>query len=232
MRKPGGASQAPGFCSRTSSSPFHHPQSPEFSMRIRSVLAAAAAIVLFPLAVSAQQAAVTDGLVAVGPGKLAGVMEVQATLVVEAIDKASRAITLGNQQGEKTKVIAGDEIKNFDQIKIGDQVVAKYTQELVMTLKKGGGELRERIDSSQQGSAPLGEKPSAYAAKEVAFIADVQEVNRKQQTVTLRGATRTVRLKIKDPEQLKLIQKGDQVEGVYAEAIAVAVLPATAKAKK
>jgi Cu/Ag efflux protein CusF len=187
-------------------------------MRIRSVLAAAAAIVLFPLAVSAQQAAVTDGLVAVGPGKLAGVMEVQATLVVEAIDKASRAITLGNQQGEKTKVIAGDEIKNFDQIKIGDQVVAKYTQELVMTLKKGGGELRERIDSSQQGSAPLGEKPSAYAAKEVAFIADVQEVNRKQQTVTLRGATRTVRLKIKDPEQLKLIQKGDQVEGVYAEA--------------
>jgi Cu/Ag efflux protein CusF len=201
-------------------------------MRIRSVLAAAAAIVLFPLAVSAQQAAVTDGLVAVGPGKLAGVMEVQATLVVEAIDKASRAITLGNQQGEKTKVIAGDEIKNFDQIKIGDQVVAKYTQELVMTLKKGGGELRERIDSSQQGSAPLGEKPSAYAAKEVAFIADVQQVNRKQQTVTLRGATRTVRLKIKDPEQLKLIQKGDQVEGVYAEAIAVAVLPATAKAKK
>jgi hypothetical protein len=78
---------------RTSRSPSQHPQSPEFSMRIRSVLAAAA-IVLFPLAVSAQQAAVTDSLVAVGPGKLAGVMEVQATLVVEAIDKASRAITL------------------------------------------------------------------------------------------------------------------------------------------
>jgi hypothetical protein len=57
-------------------------------------------------------------------------------------------------KGEQTKVIvAGDEVKNFDQIKVGDQVIAKYTQELVMTLKKGGGELRERIDSSQQGSA-------------------------------------------------------------------------------
>jgi hypothetical protein len=49
------------------------------------------------------------------------------------------------------KVIAGDEVKNFDQIKVGDQVVASYTQELVMTLKKGGGALRERIDSSEKG---------------------------------------------------------------------------------
>ncbi|MBN8443757.1 MAG: hypothetical protein J0M28_18960, partial [Thauera sp.] len=64
------------------------------------------------------------------------------------------------------------------------------------------------------------------------FVADVQQVDRKNQTVTLRGATRTVRLKIKDPEQLKLIKKGDQVEGVYAEAVAVSVVPAPAKGKK
>ncbi|MBK7676952.1 MAG: hypothetical protein IPJ27_20565 [Candidatus Accumulibacter sp.] len=50
--------------------------------------------------------------------------------------------------------------------------------------------------------------------------------------MTLRGAQRTVRLKIKDPEQLKLIKKGDQVEGVFSEAIAIAVVPAPAKAKK
>lgn len=50
--------------------------------------------------------------------------------------------------------------------------------------------------------------------------------------MTLRGALKTVTLKVKDPEQLKLINKGDQVEGMYAEAIAVAVVPAGAKAKK
>jgi hypothetical protein len=63
-----------------------------------------------------------------------------------------------------------------------------------------------------------GQRPAAFEAKEVAFIADVQQVDLKKQTVTLRGAQRTVRLKIKDPEQLKLIKKGDQVEGVFAEA--------------
>ncbi|KFB78294.1 hypothetical protein [Candidatus Accumulibacter cognatus] len=202
-------------------------------MRISSALAAVA-LILLPLAVSAQQPAVAEAVAAVGPGKFAGLIEARATLLVESIDKASRSIVLKNARGEQMKVIAGDEIKNFDQIKAGDQVVTTYTQELMMTLKKGGGALRERIDSSQQGSASAsaGQKPAAYEAKEVAFIADVQQVDLKKKTVTLRGAKKTVTLKIRDPEQLKLISKGDQVEGIFSEAVAIAVVPAPAKAKK
>ena len=200
-------------------------------MRIRVALAAAA-FVLFPLAVSAQQPPVAEAMTAVAPGKFAGLIEARVTLLVDSIDKASRSVVLKNARGEHLKVIAGDDIKNFDQIKVGDHVITTYTQELMMTLKKGGGALRERIDSSQQGSAAAGQKPAAYEAKEVAFVADVQQVDRKKQTVTLRGAKKTLTLKIKDPEQLKLISKGDQVEGVFAEAIAIAVVPAPAKAKK
>lgn len=197
-------------------------------MRICAALAAVA-LILSPLAVSAQQPAVAEVMAAVGPGQFAGLLEARATLDVESIDKASRSIVLKNAKGEQMKVIAGDEIKNFDQIKTGDQVVTTYTQELMMTLKKGGGALRERIDSSQQGSAAAGQKPAAYEAKEVAFIADVQQVDLKKRTVTLRRAKKTVTLKIRDPEQLKLISKGDQVEGIFAEAVAVAVVPAKAK---
>ncbi|MEF8746312.1 MAG: hypothetical protein V5B31_00285 [Candidatus Accumulibacter propinquus] len=200
-------------------------------MRIRAALATAA-LALFPLVVSAQQPAVAEGLTAVAPGKFAGVVEAKVTLVVDSIDKASRSVVLKNAKGETMKVVAGDEVKNFDQIKVGDNVVASYTQGLVMTLKKGGGALRERIDSSEKGSTAAGEKPAGYEVKEVTFVADVQQVDLKNQTVTLRGAVKTVRLKIKDPEQLKLIKKGDQVEGVFAEAVAVSVVPAPGKAKK
>jgi len=200
-------------------------------MRIRAALATAA-LALFPFAVSAQQPAVAEGMTAVAPGKFAGVVEAKVTLVVDSIDKASRSVVLKNAKGETMKVVAGDEVKNFDQIKVGDNVVASYTQGLVMTLKKGGGALRERIDSSEKGSAATGEKPAGYEVKEVTFVADVQQVDRKNQTVTLRGAVKTVRLKIKDPEQLKLIKKGDQVEGVFAEAVAISVVPAPGKAKK
>ncbi len=200
-------------------------------MRIRTALATAA-LILLPLAAAAQQPAVAGGLAAVGPGKFAGVIEAKMTLAVETIDRASRTIVLKNNKGEQSKVVVGDEVKNFDQIKVGDLVVVRYTQELLMTLRKGGGALRERIDSSQSATAAPGQKPGAYEAKEVAFIADVQQVDRKKRTVTLRGAQKTVTLKIKDPEQLKQINKGDQVEGVYAEAIAIAVVPAGAKARK
>ncbi|MBN8448694.1 MAG: hypothetical protein J0M13_06790 [Candidatus Accumulibacter sp.] len=62
-------------------------------MRIRAVLAAAALAVM-PLVASAQQPAVAEGLTAVGPGKFAGVVEARVTLVVDAIDKASRGVVL------------------------------------------------------------------------------------------------------------------------------------------
>lgn len=197
-------------------------------MRIRAALATAA-LALFPFAVSAQQPAVAEGMTAVAPGKFAGVVEAKVTLVVDSIDKASRSVVLKNAKGETMKVVAGDEIKNFDQIKVGDRVVASYTQTLVMKLKKGGGDLRVRIDSSSQQSAKPGDKPAAAVVDDVAFIADVDAVDRKTQMITLRGAKKTVKLKIKDPEQLKLINKGDQIEGVYSEAVAVSVLPAAAK---
>ena len=44
--------------------------------------------------------------------------------------------------------------------------------------------------------------------------------------MTLKGPQRTVDLVVKDPEQFKLIAKGDQVEATYTQALALAVEPA------
>ena len=198
-------------------------------MKIRSALATAA-LVLLPLAASAQQPT-ADAISLVGPGKFAGVVEETVTSTVESIDKATRSVVLKRANGELLKVTAGDQIKNFDQIQVGDKVVASHTRALVLELKKSGG-VRERAESSDRGSAKPGEKPAGYEAKEVKFVADVQKVDLKKQVVTLRGVDHTVKLKVKDPAQLKLIKKGDQVEGVYAEAVAISVNAAPAKAKK
>jgi hypothetical protein len=84
-----------------------------------------------------------------------------------------------------------------------------------------------RIDSNDRRLGQTRRQAgSRYVEKDVAFIADVQAVDRKTQMITLRGARKTIQLKIKDPEQLKLINKGDQIEGVYSEAVAVSVVPA------
>jgi len=200
-------------------------------MRIRT-LVATAALALLPFAVSAQQAPAAAAMTASAPGEFVGMVEAQVSLLVKSIDKATRAVVLQDDQGEEMVITASDAVKNFDQIKVGDHVVAAYTQTLVMKLKKGGGDLRVRVDSSNQQAAKPGDKPAAAAEKEVTFIADVDAVNRKTQMITLRGAKKTVNLKIKDPEQLKLINKGDQIEGVYSEAVAVSVVPAPVKKTK
>ena len=197
-------------------------------MRIHTAVAAAT-FALLPLAVTAQQAPAAAAMTATAPGEFVGMVEAQVSLVVDSIDKASRVVVLKDDQGEKMAITASDAVKNFDQIKVGDQVIASYTQTLVMALKKGGGDLRVRIDSSDTATAKPGDKPAAYTERDVTFIADVQAVDRKTQTISLRGAKKTVQLKIKDPEQLKLINKGDQIEGVYSEAVAVSVIPAPAK---
>jgi len=191
-------------------------------------LLATAALVLLPLTATAQQPA-TEGVSLVGPGKFAGVIEATVTSTVESIDKATRSVVLKRANGELLKISAGEQIKNFDQIQVGDKVVARHTQALVLELKKGGAGVRERAESSDKGSAKPGDKPAGYEAKQVNFVADVQKVDLKKQIVTLRGVEHTVQLKVKDPEQIKLIKKGDQVEGVYAEAVAISVVAAPTK---
>jgi hypothetical protein len=63
----------------------------------------------------------------------------------------------------------------------------------------------------------------------VTVVGDVTNVDPATQTVTVRGPKRTVDLKVRDPEQFKLIAKGDQIQATYVEAVAASVKP---KAKK
>jgi hypothetical protein len=63
-------------------------------------------------------------------------------------------------------------------------------------------------------------------------VADVVAVDAAKQSVRLRGPQRTVDLKVKDPEQFKLIKVGDQVEATFTEAVAISVEPASAAPAK
>ena len=57
-------------------------------------------------------------------------------------------------------------------------------------------------------------------------VADVVNVDTQNRAVTFKGPKRTVDLKVRDPAQLALIAKGDQVQATYTEALAISVAPA------
>jgi len=160
------------------------------------------------------------------PGKVAVADVKKISASVEAIDAANRVLTLKGPRGNVFDLAAGPEVKNFDQIRVGDYLVVRYVQALTMELKKGGAGIRSRTEGERSAAAQPGERPAAGAARRVTVVADVTAVNKKQQTVTLRGPKRTVELKVRDPEQFKLIKVGDQIEATYTEAAAISIEPA------
>jgi Cu/Ag efflux protein CusF len=193
-----------------------------------SMISGLAALSFVALPAFAQQAPTASGALVSEPGKAVAAEKVQASAVVTAIDKAARKLTLKDASGKVFELTAGDEVKNFAQIKVGDEIVVEFVRALSLELKKGGG-IRERRDATAAVAAKPGEKPAGAAGRRVSGVADVIDVNEAKKTITLKGAKGTVELDVRNPDQFKVVKKGDQVEFEYVEAVAVSVQPAPKK---
>ena len=189
-------------------------------------IAAAVSLSLAALPLGAQT---TGAVVGTAPGMAAAAQTVKVTATITAIDKATRDVTLKGPEGNLATVTAGPEVKNFDNLKVGDQVDMQYIEALTLELKKGGGLVVGRTEKADAVGAKKGETPGGAAGRQVTIVADVVATDPAKQTITLKGPQRTVTMRVPDPEQFKRIAKGDQVEAKYTQAIAVAVDPSAKK---
>ena len=164
-------------------------------------------------------------------GQAAAASVVRITASVEGVDAANRTVTLKGPRGRVVTLPVGLEVQNFDQIKAGDIVVVRYLEALSLELKKSGSGVRERTETQTVAPARPGERPAAAEARQLTVVADVVGVDPKRQLVTLRGPRRTVDVKVRDPNQLKLLKLGDQVEATYTEATAISIEPAPKAAR-
>ncbi|MGB8433301.1 MAG: hypothetical protein WCE38_03450 [Burkholderiales bacterium] len=180
-------------------------------------------------AIAQQPGAATGTVVTSEPGKAQVVNAVKVSAQVVGIDKTTRTVTLKAPKGRVLDVVAGDEVKNFDQINLGDMVVVHYVESLSLELKTtpgnaGSGAVVVREDSAR---AKPGERPAAAGMREVTALADVTAVDPKKSTITLKGPRgNSVTLNVHNPDQFKVVKKGDKVEVTYTEAVAISVEPA------
>ncbi|MGZ5072616.1 MAG: hypothetical protein ACXWBL_05745 [Usitatibacter sp.] len=199
-------------------------------MRRLTLLAVLVAAAFAPLA-QAEQPTVA-GAVSTAPGKGVAMQAVKATATVESVDAATRTVTLKMPKGDTRSIVAGDEVRNFDQIKAGDKVTVKYVEALALELKKDGKAIVGRTETSSMERAKPGEKPGGAAMREVVAVADVVAVDPAKKTVSVKNDKgETIVLNIRDPEQLKLIKKGDQIQATYTEAVAISLEPAVVAKK-
>ncbi|MBK9703436.1 MAG: hypothetical protein IPO75_08175 [Betaproteobacteria bacterium] len=196
--------------------------------KMKSTVALALIATAFAAATHAQKPDATGGaVVASEPGKAAIVRAAQVSAQVVGIDKATRTLTLKGPKGNAVDLVASDEVRNFDQIKLGDFVVARYAQALSLELRKtraAGGDATVREEAAK---AKPGDRPAVAGARQVTVLADVVAVNPKASTITLKGPRgNEVVLNVQNPDQFKVVRKGDQVEVTYTEALALSVEPA------
>ena len=193
-------------------------------MKNRSILFAAL-LAAVPVVAAAQQPPKAATIVEKEKGAVAVADAVELQGTVTALDKNTRAVTIQGATGRVMTVTAGPQIKNFSKIKVGDLVTLSYVAALGLELKKGGGRLRERIESEQSTAAKPGEKPSGSMSRTVKVIADVTAVDAGAGTITLRGPQRSVDLVVKDKELLKDVRVGDQIFATYEELTVLSITP-------
>jgi len=142
---------------------------------------------------------------------------------VDSIDAAKRTISLKAPHGIILTTKVDDAVKNLDQIKPGDTVVVKYYESMAWKLRKTT-EANPKETTKKETEAPEGNEPGMIKMTTTEIVATIEKVDAATSSVTLKKPDGTdFTVKVKDPENLKLVKVGDQVDIRYSESTAISV---------
>jgi hypothetical protein len=146
--------------------------------------------------------------------------EVTATVV--QIDHQTRAVTIKAADGEEISFIAGDEVRNLAQVKVGDVITATYIEEIAWEVHRGGQ--ADLTGTVAGGRAAPGEMPAGLVASQVVLTVEIIAIDLETPTVTFRGPQgQTKTILVRHPERLEGVKVGDTVDIIYSEAFAIQV---------
>jgi hypothetical protein len=152
------------------------------------------------------------------------------TATVEAVDLATRMVTIVRPDGKSVVVQAGEAVRNLDQVKVGDKVTVEYYEGLVAEIASDGAALNKVKVTDVAARAPLGERPAGAAGEAITATVVIEFVDAIRNVVHFKGPLGKTRIvRVMKPEfrtMLKTLKPGDQVALTYFEAMAVSVKPA------
>lgn len=144
---------------------------------------------------------------------------------VEDIDYANREVTLKGPEGNTVRFAVSDDVKNFPQMKKGDDVNVSYFESLALGIAKPGETLQPTSRANLVAVRRPGEKPGATSMQVTQTTATVEDIDRSTREVTLRKPDGTLMKVQVDPSvgNLERIKKGDEIRATYTAALAITV---------
>ena len=177
-------------------------------MKRTVVLTCCAALLLLQAAILARQ---------VPPSKSTTV-----TATIEAIDKATRVITLKGAEGKTVDVAAPTEMQGFNSLKVGDQVTATYFEAVAVSVRKPGAPPASSTPVTT--TARKDRKPGSETRRQQTFTVSVESIDPKAPSLTVKDPKgRVFVLGVEDAAQLQNIKAGDSVDVTYYESFLIKV---------
>jgi len=153
---------------------------------------------------------------------------VMLTATVEAINHETREVTLRGPEGRTVDIVASEDARNLNQIKVGDVINIEYEQGMSIEVfaaegaEAGAGEFVAVARPEEGGT------PAMAAIDALVVTAVVEEINLEANTFKLKGPSGLVKeFEARDPENLKKAAVGDLVVITYTQAIAMSLANTT-----
>jgi hypothetical protein len=151
------------------------------------------------------------------------------TARVEAINPTTRVVRLNGEQGP-ADIVVPPEVRNFDQIKVGDSVQISYYTGVAAQLRKKGDPVTGPTDEIVAARAEPGAKPGAAVGRNISTTVTILSIDTKVNTVKFKrpdGEIKEVAVESEEGKKfIKTLKPNDEVDITYTEAVAVEVVPA------
>lgn len=157
------------------------------------------------------------------PGvELGEVMVVTGKVV--GIDRTDRSVAVMGAEGNVLVLEVGKAAKNFDQIKVGDQVKLEYFESVAIYVGTGGKPPETNV-GIVVATAAKGMKPGGEIIETVDISAVIQAIDTAKRTLTLKGPQgNVIPLKVdKSVKAFDQLKVGDSINVRYTEAVAISV---------
>ena len=152
---------------------------------------------------------------------------------VTAVNPKTREITLRDNTGEVTTIVAGEEVRNFPQIKVGDILRVRMLQSLLMEVRPHNALVTRTEIEEGVALAPKGGQPGMATGRRITTVVTIQALDMKKDFVKFtlpNGEVRTTTAKTSaGKELLHTLKVGDQVDVVFTDAVGISLEPAVIK---
>jgi hypothetical protein len=144
------------------------------------------------------------------------------TGTIEAIDAASRTLTIKKADGTFVTTVAAPDIKRFDELKMGDTINVRYYDNVIIRVKQPGeSEVLSGVKGTTGSEQVL---PGGTRAKQVTITATITDIDPAAPSITFTGPNGwKYSSKVQDTEALAKVKVGDKVDIVWTEAMLVSV---------